>query len=112
MATYKHSEQIWDYTPVAAATAGDVVLLGPSEDVVAVVVADIAAGKLGSVYTTGVFEFTTADTFEDGENAYWNASSEVITDDGTDVYAGRVVDQPTTTTVRVAINFGFESAGS
>ena len=111
-ATYKHSEPVWDYTPVAAATAGDVVLLGTSEDIVGVVVSDIAAGILGAVRVSGAFEFTTEDTLAQGDAAYYNETSGYITDDSTDTYAGRVVELVDSDTVRVAINFGELPLGS
>lgn len=112
MATAKqNSSKTWDYTPVSATTAGDVVVLGTT-DLIGVAVTDIAASKLGALYVDGVFEFPTASTFEQGDLAYYNATGDVITDDASDVYAGRVVSQPTATTVRVEINFAPIVAGS
>lgn len=108
-ATFKHGAETWDYTPVAATSAGDVVLLGDNDDVLGVAVADIEAAQLGAVYVEGVFEFTTAVTdFSQGDAAYYNSSSETITETATDKYAGRVVSQPTSTTVRVSINMSSE----
>jgi predicted RecA/RadA family phage recombinase len=114
MATYKFGNTTnWDHTPVVAKTAGDVVLLGTDSDVIGVIVADTAASALGAVSVSGVFQFTTADTFVQGEAAYYNVSGDVITDDATDTYAGRVAATVASgTTVLVDINSMFAPAGS
>lgn len=110
MATFKQSGDVINYTPSAAETAGDVVVIG--EDIISVAVADIEASQLGAHYVKGVFEFDTSASLEAGDNAYWNASSEEITDDDTDVYAGRVVEDAASSKVLVNINFMSEYAGS
>lgn len=110
MATFKQSGDVINYTPEAAETAGDVVIVG--EDIISVAVADIEAGQLGAHYVKGVFEFDTSDTLEAGDNAYYNASSEEITDTDTDVYAGRVVEDSANSKVLVNINFMPEYSGS
>lgn len=105
MANYKGESNVIDYTPTSAATAGDVVLLGTSEDLLGIVVADTEASQLGALYVKGIFEFTTAvSDFTQGDPCYYDSVNEVITEDVTDVYAGRVASQPTSTTVRVLIN--------
>jgi len=69
-----------DYTPVAAVSAGDVVVQG---DLVGVAKLDIAAGKLGALAVTGVFDFpkatTSASAITAGAKLYWDASGEVVT---------------------------------
>jgi predicted RecA/RadA family phage recombinase len=69
-----------DYTPVAKAEAGTVVVLG---GIVGVVLREIAAGELGALATDGVFslDLATGKTFEAGDAVYV-ASSEA-TDAGT-----------------------------
>lgn len=105
MATYKGESGVWDYTPTSAATAGDVVLLGDNDDILGVVVADTEASQLGAIRTNGIFEFTTAvSDFSQGDACYYDSVNNVITEDVTDTYAGRVASQPTSTTVRVDIN--------
>lgn len=100
-----------DYTPSSAVSAGDVVLF--NSEMIGVCVTDIAANELGAVAVQGVYEFTTADTFDQGEAAYWNAVGSVMTDDTTDVYAGRVTKTVAAgTKVNVAINFMCAPAGS
>ena len=110
MATFKQSGDVINYTPVAAETAGDVVIVG--EDIISVAVADIEAGQLGAHYVKGIFEFATSDDLEAGDNAYYNATSDEITDTDTDVYAGRVVEATANSKVLVSINFMPEYAGS
>lgn len=112
MAEYKEDAKIIDYTASADKTAGEVVVLGT--DIISVIVADIdiSDNTLGAAYIDGVFEFDTDDTLAIGDNAYWNASSEKITDEDTDVYAGRVVKATASSKVRVAINFMPEKSGS
>jgi predicted RecA/RadA family phage recombinase len=109
MATYVNDGSTIPYTPVSAATAGDVVVQGL---MIGIVVADIEAGQLGALRVDGAFQFTTAATFDVGDMAFYNSSTDTITSTDTDVYAGRVVEQPTATTVNVKINFLSEALGS
>ena len=112
-ATFRYTEQVWDYTPATAKSAGDIVLLGTDTDVVGVVVADLAANELGAIRVTGACDFTTAVTdFAQGDAAYYDSVTGTITDDNTDTYAGRVTEQISSTVIRVAINFMFAPAGS
>ena len=111
-AEYKEDAKIIDYTPDAAALAGAVVIQGT--DIISVVVADLAADELGAVYIKGIFEFACASdsALAVGDNAFWNASSGLITATDTDVYAGRVTKAAASSLVRVSINFMPEKAGS
>jgi len=84
-----------DYTPVAAVSAGDVVVQG---DLVGVAKLDIAAGKLGALAVTGVFDFpkatTSASALAAGAKVYWDAAGEVVTagaGGGANKYVGKVV---------------------
>jgi predicted RecA/RadA family phage recombinase len=111
MADFVNNGNTIPYTPDGAdVTAGDVVVL--NSDVIGVVVADTEDGQLGALYVDGVFRFDTSATITVGENAYWNATSEEITDDNTDVYAGRVTEVVSTTQLDVKINFKPEASGS
>lgn len=62
-----------DYTPVAAVTAGDVIVIGTS--LVTVATCDIAANTKGSVATRGVFNFPkdNSDFAAAGVPVYWDA---------------------------------------
>jgi len=110
MATYKMSGDMIDYTPGAIALGGAVVVQG--NDLMSVVVSDITATGTGSVYIRGVFEFDTSETFAIGANAFWDVAAEEITSTDTDIYAGRVTEANTGSTVRVSINFKHEVTGS
>jgi len=101
MAIYKQSSLIWNYTPSSDVRGGDVVLLGPNSDIVAVVVSDIEGGKTGTVNVSGAVIFDTSDSFDVGENAYYNSTSGKITDDNSDIYAGKIMEQITSTSVLV-----------
>jgi predicted RecA/RadA family phage recombinase len=111
---YKHSEPVWDYTAGGSgATAGDVVLLGANDDVIGIVVADIEANGLGAVRVTGVYSLPTEETgMVQGDEAYWDADDEVITDDTSDVYAGRCAGRSAGGKVLVSINFMWPGVGS
>ena len=105
MATFKYSDDVLPYTPVAAATAGDVVLLGVNEDLVGVVVADLAAGALGGIRVKGACEFATSETtMIQGDAAYYSAGGGEITATNTDTYAGRVAEYNTAGVITVALN--------
>lgn len=110
MADFVNSGETIPHTPVAAKSAGDIVVL--ASEIIGVVVADIEAGKLGALRVDGTFRFDTSDTMTVGESAYYNATADEITDDSTDVYAGRVVELIGTTQVDVKLVFPGEVAGS
>jgi len=109
MAIYKHKGESIDYTPTGAVTAGDVVVQGL---ILGVACNDIAANELGSLTIEGVFRFTTSATFDVGDMAFYASGTDTITATDTDVYAGRVVLQPSATEVDVKINFLTEALGS
>lgn len=99
-----------DYTPVGAISAGAV--REREDGQVGIAVTDIAAGALGSEYTSGVFKFIVdSKTIAKGDPLYWDSSADtVITADDTvaagDFYIG-VADSAATTSdenVRIDIN--------
>ena len=109
MAQFKMSGDIVDYTPAAAVEGGDVKVLG--NDLLAVVISDIAADETGSVYIRGVMEMPTASSsLEVGDNAFWSGTAITATD--TDVYAGRCTTDADGSVVQVSINFKHEVTGS
>jgi len=110
MASFVNEGNVIPYTSVTALTAGDVVL--PSADVIGVVVADTDAGELGALRVDGVYRFDTSATLVQGDECYYNATADEITDDSTDVYAGRVSEAVSTTEIDVKINFKEAPAGS
>ena len=81
-----------DYTPEAAVAAGEVVV---QNDLVGVSKAPIAAGVLGALAVTGVFDFPkatgAATAIEAGKKVYWDETEEVATE--SEVGAG-YVDNP------------------
>lgn len=107
MATYIQAGDAIDYTPSAAVTAGDVIVLGL---LVCVANHDIAADTLGAITTTGVFSFAkatgTGEGLAVGVKAYWNATSEEMSETDTDVYAGKTIaaagDDDTTVLVKLS----------
>jgi predicted RecA/RadA family phage recombinase len=59
-----------DYTPVSAVAAGDVVMIG---SIPTIATAAIAAGALGSVATSGIFDVLKgAETYTAGDAVYWD----------------------------------------
>ena len=113
MAIHRHGyTENWDYLPGGTdATAGDVVLLGAEDDLVGVVVTDIAANYRGAVSVSGVFEFDTEDTMAQGDAAYVDSEGD-ITDDSTDTYAGRVARATASGKVLVSLNIGTKPSAS
>jgi predicted RecA/RadA family phage recombinase len=99
-----------DYIPLAAVTAGDVVVAG---DLVGVAKIDIAAGQLGALAVEGVFEVPKEAAATDkeiafGTKVYWNATDHrVEVTDGTGVhkYMGKTTKAALTTdtTTRVRL---------
>ena len=71
-----------DYTPDAAVSAGDVVIQG---DLVGVVKLDIAAGALGALAVSGVFDFPKATSegsaIAAGAVVYWDVADAVVKED-------------------------------
>jgi predicted RecA/RadA family phage recombinase len=79
----QHGDTV-DYTPVADAAAGDVVVQG---DLVGVTKRDIKANTLGALAVEGVFDFAKEAgggvTFAAGDLAYWDDTNDVaVTTDG------------------------------
>lgn len=109
-AYYVQEGRTYDYTPGSAVAEGDIVILG--ERIIGIAQSDIAANTKGALAVKGVFRFTTADTFVQGEAAFMTAAG-VITDDATDYYAGTVTKAVTSgTEVEVDINVQAEAYGS
>ena len=79
-ATFVHDGKSIDYTPVLAVDAGDVIV---QDEMVGVAKLDIAAGALGALAVSGVFDFPkstgSSSAIVAGDNCYWDASSEVAT---------------------------------
>lgn len=80
-ATYVQKGEAVDYTPVAAVSAGDVVVQG---DLVGVATQDIAAGVKGALVVSGVFDFPKATgdgaAITAGAKVYWDATNGVAVD--------------------------------
>jgi predicted RecA/RadA family phage recombinase len=93
-AQFIHDGDSIDYTPVAAVSAGDVVVQG---ELVCVAKLDIAAGTLGALATKGVFDVPkdtgSGTAFAAGVKVYWDATNEVATETvGSNKYMGKVVE--------------------
>jgi predicted RecA/RadA family phage recombinase len=84
-AQFIHDGCAIDYTPTAAVTAGDVIVQG---DLVGVARLDIAAGALGSLAVTGVYDLPktagVGEAITAGAKVYWNATDSVATTDSDD----------------------------
>jgi len=94
-ATFVHEGKSVDYTPGAAASAGDVVVQG---DLIGVVATEIAANTLGSLTVAGVFDFPKASgvstAISAGTKVYWDEAESVAKADdetGANKYIGKVV---------------------
>jgi len=105
MVKYIQKGESLDYTPENATPAGSVVFLGKLAGVTKL---DIAAGELGALAVSGVFEFPKGNgAIAVGAALYWNGTNKVAATSGTD-YLGVAV-QPAAadaTVVRVLINAG------
>lgn len=94
MARFIHDGKSIDYTPSAAVTAGDVVVL---QDLIGIAKVDIEANRLGALAVEGVFEMAKASGSETailaGTKVYWNATaSQVVSEDeGVHKYLGKAV---------------------
>jgi predicted RecA/RadA family phage recombinase len=76
-AIYRADGESIPYTPVAAVSAGQVVVLG--NDLVAIAKLDIAAGELGCLATTGRFDgVKDASVFAVGDSLYWDADGNPV----------------------------------
>jgi predicted RecA/RadA family phage recombinase len=77
MARYVSAGTTLDYTPTAAVSAGDVVVLS---DLLAVATHDIEANKLGAVAYTGLWSLPkAAEALSQGDAVYWDASASAVT---------------------------------
>ena len=110
MAVFKTMGDLLDYTPGSAVLGGAVVVQG--NDVLSVVVSDIAAADTGEAYIKGIFEFDCSEDIAIGLNAFWDSSAEEITSTDTDIYAGRVTKATASAKIEVSINFKHEVTGS
>jgi len=106
-----HDGNSIDYTPAPGSdvAAGDVVIQG---DLVGVAKLDIAAGRLGALSVTGVFDFPKATTpgsaMPSGTKVYWDAANKLATtdaDSGANKYIGKTIRAASDTdaTVRVRL---------
>jgi predicted RecA/RadA family phage recombinase len=97
-----------DYTPVSAVSAGQVIVIG---DLIAVAKLDIAAGRLGALHLTGVYDFpkvtTGGSAIPVGTTVYWNSdTSNAQAASSTYKQLGKVVQAAADgdSTVRVVLN--------
>ena len=76
-----HKGDAIDYTPGEAVSAGQVVA---SNDLLGVAKLDIAAGALGALAVTGVFDFPkgtgSASAIAAGKKVYWDEDEEIATE--------------------------------
>lgn len=76
MASFVQDGDTLDYTPVAAVTAGDVVVVG---DIIGVAARSIAAGKLGAITVSGVHSIAKdASVFAIGDKVFWNPTGDPV----------------------------------
>lgn len=79
-AVYRQAGDVIDYTPGSNVSAGDVVVLG---DTVAIAKTDIAAGKVGSLATEGVFEVVKGTgegtDISVGAAVFWDSTNKIAT---------------------------------
>lgn len=94
-ARFIHDGNSIDHTPGSDVTAGDVVVQG---DLVGIAKLDIAAGTLGALAVTGVFDVPkatgTGEAIAAGVKVYWDATNSVATTDenaGVNTYLGKTV---------------------
>ena len=92
-AQFIHDGNTLDYTPSANVSAGDVVVQG---DLVGIAKLDIAAGALGALAVTGVFDVPKASgagtAIAAGAKVYWNATNKQATTTATgNKYLGKSV---------------------
>jgi len=106
MNTYKGTGQRLSYTAGSDLSASAVVVIG---DMIGILVADIASGASGAVEVTGdhVLAATAADSWSQGVQLYWNATTEKLTDTASgNEKAGRAAADKAAlaTTARVLLN--------
>ena len=112
-AKYVNEGNLIDYTPDNAVVAGQVVVMG---SLVAVATTGIAAGALGSLQTSGVFDLVHDAVSKDaGDAVYWNATGNPVGGTsgsgcatktaGSNTYIGKVLADAESTdeTVRVKL---------
>jgi len=94
-AQFIHDGNAIDHTPVAAVAAGDVVV---QNDLIGIAKLDIAAGALGALSVTGVFDLPktagVGEAIGAGEKVYWDVAQSVAkTDDeaGANKYLGKTI---------------------
>jgi len=94
-ARFIHDGNTIDYTPVADVNAGDVIVQG---DLVGITKLDIAAGALGALAVTGVFDVPKAtgvgSAIGAGLKVYWDEAESVAKTDaeaGANKYLGKTV---------------------
>ena len=111
VARFIHDGKSIDYTPQAAVTAGDVIVIG---DLVAIAKLDIAAGQIGALATEGVFDVPKEAAAADkaiaaGTKVYWNATDKRVEtsagDPAAHKYMGKTIKAALTTdtTTRVKL---------
>lgn len=110
VATFIQDGDAIDYTPVADTPAGTVVVQG---DLIGITKQDIAAGELGALAVTGVFDVPKAlgasTAVDTGTRLYWDSVTPAAVDTdnaGTRPYLGKCVAAATDddTTVRVRLS--------
>jgi predicted RecA/RadA family phage recombinase len=111
-AIYRQASGQQDYTPSGAVLAGAVVVLDDGR--IGIVKTDLAASEKGAVYTSGIFDVTSASatTCAIGTPVYWDISADlaVSIDSGADDwYMGLAIVAKVATelVVRVDLNIGY-----
>lgn len=109
-AKYVQKGDCLDYTPATDVNAGDIVVAGA---IFGVVQRPIAAGEIGAIATTGVFELSKATTdaaMAFGDIAFWDASNaKVVATAGTNdvnVPCGVVVAEAAAAAETVLVKIG------
>lgn len=105
-----------DYTPGAAVTAGDVIVLG---EMVGVADQDIEANKLGAISIEGVYEFTkkdhaTTEPIAAGQPVYWDVADEKAgwdSEGGANPLLGHAIEAASSTATTVKVKLANGAAG-
>ena len=109
MAMYVNTGDVIPYTsPSGNLTAGDVVVL---EDMIGVVVSDVAEGVAGALRVKGAFVFDTDDDPSVGEDMYWDAATSKATETAnSNAYLGRVSEIADLASDEVTVLINFRNA--
>lgn len=104
IACYVQDGKAVDYRPSAAVAAGDVVVEGA---LVGVAPLDIAAGELGAIARSGVYDVSKGNkAFAVGAVAYWDATLKQVVDVTTKPRLGVVVREASASDPTVRVSLG------